>query len=218
MHYKKGIDLGLAERFSDSIIDVNVSEKIKQKMSSSEQTLFSLESNAYSKLSRFEDLKNEVFEKIVNVPCWFEYDEKTQKDLIIKFLVAKNIKNPDVFAKVLQHSILGFGVFDDYLAQEDVSAIHYIENEPLVYTKNNVNITDNMIIPLNKVKIAVRNIINMSQSSKNVGAFDFRFGNYWVELRNFSQAKIKLSVEKIDNVFLEEQFKASDLASVSLEY
>lgn len=218
MHYKKGIDLGLAERFSDSIIDVNVSEKIKQKISSSEQTLFSLESNAYSKLSRFEDLKNEVFEKIVNVPCWFEYDEKTQKDLIIKFLVAKNIKNPDVFAKVLQHSILGFGVFDDYLVQEDVSAIHYIENEPLVYTKNNVNITDNMIIPLNKVKIAVRNIINMSQSSKNVGAFDFRFGNYWVELRNFSQARIKLSVEKIDNVFIEEQFKASDLASVSLEY
>ena len=210
--------MGLAERFSDSIIDVNVSEKIKQKMSSSEQTLFSLESNAYSKLSRFEDLKNEVFEKIVNVPCWFEYDAKTQKDLIIKFLVARNIKNPDVFAKVLQHSILGFGVFDDYLVQEDVSAIHYIENEPLVYTKNNVNITDNMIIPLNKVKIAVRNIINMSQSSKNVGAFDFRFGNYWVELRNFSQAKIKLSVEKIDNVFLEEQFKASDLASVSLEY
>lgn len=210
--------MGLAERFSDSIIDVNVSEKIKQKMSSSEQTLFSLENSAYSKLSRFEELKNEVFEKIVNVPCWFEYDEKTQKDLIIKFLVAKNIKNPDVFAKVLQHSILGFGVFDDYLAQEDVSAIHYIENEPLVYTKNNVNITDNMIIPLNKVKIAVKNIINMSQTSKNVGAFDFRFGNYWVELRNFSQAKIKLSVEKIDNVFIEEQFKASDLASVSLEY
>ena len=210
--------MGLAERFNDSTIDINVSEKIKQKLSSSEQNLFSLENSAYSKLSRFEELKNEMFEKIVQVPCWFEYDEKTQKDLIIKFLVAKNIKNPDVFAKVLQHSILGFGIFDDYLAQEDVSAIHYLENEPLIYTKNNVNITDNMILPLNKVKFAVKNLINMSQSSKNEGAFNFRFGNFWVELRNFSQSKIKLSVEKIDNTFLDNQFKTSELSSVSLEY
>ena len=210
--------MGLAERFNDSIIDLTASASVEHKISVQEQNLFMLENSTYSKRSMFEDLKSELFEKIVHVPCWFEYDEKTQLDLIMKFLVAKNIKTPDVFAKILQHSILGFGVFDDYLAQSDVSAIYYSEGEPLMYTKNNLNITDNIVFPLKKVDIAIKNIINMSRKSDKEKVFNFRFGNFWVELRRFPMSKINLSVMKIDSTFLDNQFKLSELSSLSLDY
>lgn len=210
--------MGLAERFNDSIIDLTASASVEGKISAQEQNLFMLENSTYSKRSMFEDLKSELFEKIVQVPCWFEYDEKTQLDLIMKFLVAKNIKTPDVFAKILQHSILGFGVFDDYLAQSDISAIYYTEGEPLIYTKNNLNITDNIVFPLKKVDVAIKNIINMSRMSDREKVFNFRFGNFWVELRRFPMSKINLSVMKIDSTFLDNQFKLSELSSLSLDY
>lgn len=210
--------MGLAERFNDSIIDLTASASVERKISAQEQNLFMLENSTYSKRSMFEDLKSELFEKIVQVPCWFEYDEKTQLDLIMKFLVAKNIKTPDVFAKILQHSILGFGVFDDYLAQSDISAIYYTEGEPLIYTKNNLNITDNIVFPLKKVDVAIKNIINMSRMSDREKVFNFRFGNFWVELCRFPMSKINLSVMKIDSTFLDNQFKLSELSSLSLDY
>lgn len=215
---KKGIDLGLAERFNDSIIDITASATLERKITMQEQNLFVLENNTFSKRSIFDNLKSELFEKIVHVPCWFEYDEKTQLDLITKFLVSKKIKTPDIFAKILQHSTLGFGVFDDYLAQNDVSAIYYTEGEPLIYTRNNINITDNIVFSQNKVELVIKNIVNMSRMSDDICVFNFRFGNYWVELRKFPQAKVNLSVIKIDSNFLDNQFKLSALSTLSLDY
>ena len=206
--------MGLADRFNDNIFDVISSENVKQALSETEQNLFVLENSNGDKKSKFDLLKNELFEKVVNVPCWFDFDEKTQLDLIVKFLVAKNIKTPEIFAKVLKHSFLGFGVFDEYLIQNEISAIYYCEGEPLIYTKNFENVTDNLILPLNKIHMIVKNVKNMAQSENKNGVYNFRVNNFWVELRAVPQTKIKLSIIKINDVFLEKQFKSVNLSSL----
>ena len=66
--------MGLAERFNDTLIDITTSALENQKLSQNENNLFALDTSFYSKRSNFDLLKNELFEKISNIPCWFEYD------------------------------------------------------------------------------------------------------------------------------------------------
>lgn len=167
--------------------------------------------NVDDRKTKFNLLKDELFEKIVTIPCWFEYDSKTQYELIIKFLELKGIKNPQIFAKVLQHSILGFGIFDDYLANKDVSSIFYEEGEPLLYTENDRNVVDIKILPYSKVQLAVQNIINMSQATVKSGIYSFRIANFWVQLRAIPHSKIKLSVSKITDEFLNDEIDKTNI-------
>lgn len=200
-------NLGLADRFSDNSFTFNEKAQTSPVVSP-----FVLEPEPVREVNRFNLLKDMLFEKIVTVPCWFEYDSKTQYDLIIKFLHSKNIKTPEVFAKVLQHSILGFGIFDEYLLKKGVTSIFYEEGEPLLYTENNRNVVDTIILPYAKIKLAVQNIINMSQSSERNGVFDFRIGDFWVQLRAVPHSRIKLSISKITDEFLTNEIEKSNLA------
>lgn len=190
--------MGLADRFSDTVLVAqvktpHVSVPVKEPV------------------QKLDSLRDELFEKIVTVPCWFEYDAKTQHDLIIKFLTSKNIKTPEVFAKILQHSILGFGVFDEYLMKKDVSAIFYEEGEPLLYTENDRNVVDTVILPSAKVNLAIKNIINMSQYSDKSGVYDFRIADFWVQLRTIPHSRIKLSISKITDEFLADEINKTNL-------
>lgn len=204
--------MGLADRFTDnSLFFTALEEKVPATLPVKDFNPFQLDTCSDEKKSKFERLKEELFEKIVTVPCWFEYDSKTQYDLIIKFLTSKNIKTPEVFAKILQHSILGFGVFDEYLLKKGVSAIFYEEGEPLLYTENDRNLVDTIILPASKVKLAVRNIINMSQYSDKNGIYDFRIADFWVQLRAVPHSKIKLSISKITEEFLNEEIDKTNL-------
>lgn len=191
-------NLGLAERFSENTFTI-----FEAKMP--------VITPAKTPAPKFDRLKDELFEKIVTVPCWFEYDAKTQYDLIIKYLNSKNIKTPEVFAGILQHSILGFGVFDEYLLKKDVSAIFYEEGEPLLYTENDRNLVDTVILPSAKVHLAVKNIINMSQYTDKDGIYDFRIRDFWVQLRAIPHTKIKLSVTRVTDEFLAEEIDKTNL-------
>lgn len=191
--------MGLADRFSENILTAPYQAKTSVSVPVKEP------------VPRFDTLKNELFEKIVTVPCWFEYDAKTQHDLIIKFLTSKNIKTPEVFAKILQHSILGFGIFDEYLLKKDVSAIFYEEGEPLLYTQDDRNVVDTAILSSSKVNLAVQNIINMSQYSVKNGIYDFRIADFWVQLRAVQNTKIKLSISKITDEFLADEIEKTNL-------
>ena len=166
--------MGLADRFSDSVLVTQVKTQ-------------PVSVPVKEPVPRFDSLKNELFEKIVTVPCWFEYDAKTQYDLIIKFLASKNIKTPEVFAKILQHSILGFGVFDEYLLKKEVS------------------------LSSAKVNLAVKNIINMSQYSDKSGIYDFRIADFWVQLRAVPHTKIKLSISKVTDEFLADEIEKTNI-------
>lgn len=200
-------NLGFADRFSENSFTL-----IEKKAQTQPVNPFFLEPEPVPEVNRFNLLKDMLFEKIVTVPCWFEYDSKTQYDLIIKFLHSKNIKTPEVFAKVLQHSILGFGVFDEYLLKKGVTSIFYEEGEPLLYTENDRNVVDTIILPYSKVRLAVQNIINMSQSSDRNGVFDFRIADFWVQLRAVPHSRIKLSISKITDEFLTNEIEKSNLA------
>ena len=190
--------MGLADRFSDSVLVTQVKTQ-------------PVSVPVKEPVPRFDSLKNEPFEKIVTVPCWFEYDAKTQYDLIIKFLASKNIKTPEVFAKILQHSILGFGVFDEYLLKKEVSSIFYEEGEPLLYTENDKNVVDTVILSSAKVNLAVKNIINMSQYSDKSGIYDFRIADFWVQLRAVPHTKIKLSISKVTDEFLADEIEKTNI-------
>jgi len=155
------------------------------------------------------------FAKIVNVPCWFDYDDKTQFDLIVKFLVSKDVKTPEIFAKVLQHSVLGFGVLDEYLLQNEISAVFYVEDEPIIYTKNYYYTVDNIVFPKRKIDSVLKNISNMAQINSEYGTFNFRVNNFWVELKNVPHCKVRLSIYKINDSFLEKQFKSINLSSLA---
>lgn len=196
------VNLGLADRFNDNISPMVTeirpvkSVKIQQEVQK----------------PKLQMLRDELFEKIVAIPCWFEYDQKTQYDLIIKFLISKNIKTPEVFAKVLQHSILGFGIFDEYLLKKNVSAVFYEEGEPLLYTEDGRNVVDNIILPMSKVWFSVQNIINMSQYSVKRGFFNYRIADFWVQLKYVPNSKIKLSISKITDEFLSNEIDKTNLA------
>ena len=190
--------MGLADRFSDSVLVTQVKTQ-------------PVSVPVKEPVPRFDSLKNELFEKIVTVPCWFEYDAKTQYDLIIKFLASKNIKTPEVFAKILQHSILGFGVFDEYLLKKEVRSICYEEGEPLLYTENDKNVVDTVILSSAKVNLAVKNIINMSQYSDKSGIYDFRIADFWVQLRAVPHTKIKLSISKVTDEFLADEIEKTNI-------
>lgn len=196
--------MGLADRFSDIVY--------LPEPKLPEQSPFLLEHKIIDKQSRMNRLKEKLFEKIVTVPCWFEYDSQTQHDLIVKFLLSKNIKTPEIFAKVLQHSILGFGAFDEYLLKKDVSAIFYEEDEPLIYTQAGRNVVETSVLPAAKVRLAVQNIINMSQCAALKGAFDFRISDFWIQLRMFPNSKIKLSISKVNDEFLTSEIEKSNLS------
>ena len=206
-------NLGFADRFSENSFTM-IEEKKSAPSTSGAAVLepFVLDSEEnVVKPSRFNQLKEMLFEKIVSVPCWFEYDAKTQYDLIMKFLASKNVKTPEVFAKILQHSILGFGVFDDYLLKKGVTSIFYEEGEPLLYTENDRNVVDTIILPYSKVRLAVQNIINMSQYSDKNGIYDFRIADFWVQLRAVPHSRIKLSISKITDEFLANEIDKNNL-------
>lgn len=191
--------MGLADRFVDSAPSVEVKT---QPVSVPKETA----------MPKLQILKEQLFEKIVSVPCWFEYDEATQYNLIIKFLQAKDVKTPEIFAKILQHSILGFGIFDEYLLKKGVSAIFYEEGEPMFYTEGDRNVVDTAILPMSKVRLAVKNIINMSQYCDRSGSYSFRIADYWVQLHAVEHSRIKLSIQKINETFLREQVDGANLS------
>lgn len=193
--------MGLADRFADSAPVAQVERK-PVRISVPKETA----------MPKLQILKEQLFEKIVTVPCWFEYDEGTQYNLIIKFLQSKDVKTPEIFAKILQHSILGFGIFDDYLLKKDVSAIFYEEGEPMFYTEGERNVVDTAILPMSKVRLAVQNIINMSQCCDRNGSYNFRIADYWVQLRAVEHSKIKLSIQRINEEFLREQTENANLS------
>ena len=83
------VNLGFADRFSENSFTL-----IEKKVQTQPVNPFFLEPEPVPEVNRFNLLKDMLFEKIVTVPCWFEYDSKTQYDLIIKFLHSKNIKTP----------------------------------------------------------------------------------------------------------------------------
>jgi len=186
--------MGLADRFKNNALALVENSPKKE--------LLGALNLPVSKSFVIDNLQEDLFEKIANVPCWFEYDAKTQLDLICKFLRSKNIKTPEVYAKILQHSILGFGVFDNYLKQKDISFISYEEGKSLVYTKNGQTVISNTAIPVAKVKLAVQNMINMSQCSNNKGVFSYRIGDFWVQIYAYKDTKLKFSVTKITDEFL----------------
>lgn len=194
--------MGLADRFANSVLVQEVKVKpvpVSVPVSQPQET-------------KLQTLKQQLFEKIVSVPCWFEYDEATQYKLIIKFLQSKDVKTPEIFAKVLQHSMLGFGIFDDYLLKKDISAIFYEEGEPLFYTEGDRNVVDTAIIPVAKVRLAVQNIINMSQCSDRNGVYNFRIADFWVQLHAVEHSKIKLTIQRVNEEFLQEQIDSANLS------
>lgn len=78
--------MGLADRFADSAPVAQVERK-PVRISVPKETA----------MPKLQILKEQLFEKIVTVPCWFEYDEGTQHNLIIKFLQSKDVKTPEIF-------------------------------------------------------------------------------------------------------------------------
>ncbi len=202
--------MGLADRFSENSF-IAYQEKADSPAPSRMSNPFQLENTIVDKKPSFDRLKDELFEKIVAIPCWFEYDSKTQHDLIVKFLGKKNIKTPEGLAKNLQNSILGFGVFDEFLLKNSVSSIYYVEGEPLLYTEDDKNLVDTEILPSAKVRLAVRNIINMSQDRDKNGVYDFRIANYWVQLRTVPHTKLKLSISRITEKFLADEIDKNNL-------
>ena len=198
--------MGLADRFKNS--SLNLIEQIPKKES------FGSLSVPISKNFVIENLQEQLFEKIVSVPCWFEYDSSTQLGLIVKFLSAKGVKTPEVFAKILQHSILGFGVFDYYLAQKDISSITYNEGKSLVYVKDGQAVISNTAIPVAKVRLAVQNMINMSQASSNFGLFDYRIGDFWVQLSAYKDAKMQFTISKFNDELLQKEVAKYNLPAL----
>ncbi len=195
--------MGLADRFSNSTLASEVKvQPVPVHVTPPKETV----------MPKIQILKQQLFEKIVTIPCWFEYDEATRYNLIIKFLQAKDVKTPEIFAKILQHSILGFGIFDDYLLKKDVSAIFYEEGEPLFYTQGDRNVVDTAILPVAKVRLAVQNIINMSQYSDRKGVYEFRISDYWIQLRAAEHSRIKLSIQLVSEEFLQEQVDSANLS------
>ena len=70
------VNLGLADRFNDN----------NSSMATEIRPVKSVKIQQEVQKPKIQLLRDELFEKIVAIPCWFEYDQKTQYDLIIKFL------------------------------------------------------------------------------------------------------------------------------------
>ena len=203
--------MGLADRFSKCSSEGADAISLASEVCSVEPNLFALENRAVDKKLIFNTLKEELFEKIVSVPCWFEFDVQAQFDLIVKFLRAKDVKTPEIFARILQHSIFGFGVFDEYLSKKGVSSICYVQGQPVMYVENGKEFVDNKTLPLESVQLAVKNIINMSKAMTISDVYNFRFANFWVELSLIDSESITLLISKIDETFLDSEFKKMSL-------
>ena len=206
------ITLGLADRFANSFVDSREKTSFMMQRTEKDKNLFLIENGALDKKMLFNSLKDELFEKIVTVPCWCDYDTQTQYSLIVKFLQTKNIKNPEIFAKVLQHSILGFGVFDDYLAKNDISCIRYEQGKAFEYVLSGQDCVDNEVIfPIAKVRSVVKNLVNLSKKPSRAGAFEFRYADFWVEMYVPESSGIKITVTKIDKSFIEREIDCLQL-------
>ncbi len=193
--------MGLAERFA--VITNNKKDSMADTMFQPElKTVFNAGYSSFDYKLKYGKLKEKLFEKIVNIPCWFEYNFDVQNKLIIKFLEAQGLKNPIMIANYLQHQTWGFGVFDDYLQKQGVTSLEYESNQPVKYIQNDVTVVDETFLPEKKVRLAVQNIINMSQKSVRSNFYEFRISDYWVQLQLLNEGKIKLNINKINNDFL----------------
>lgn len=82
----------------------------------------------------------------------------------------------------------------------------------MFYTEGDRNVVDTAILPMSKVRLAVQNIINMSQCCDRNGSYNFRIADYWVQLRAVEHSKIKLSIQRINEEFLREQSENANLS------
>lgn len=187
--------MSIAERF------VN-----KPKTQSDEPRIFESNcSNSDVLPSEFEKIKDELFEKIANIPCWAEFDYQKQYTLIEKFVSNKGVTSPAIFAKLLQNSMLGFGIFDKYIKNPDIDGIVYEKNKPLQYLKKSVWISTDEKFPDNKIDLVCKNLLNIAEfDGKNSGC-SFRISDYWVELSACGRELNKISVIKITDSFLKNE-------------
>ena len=169
-------------------------------------------------LPKLTKLADEFFVKMANIPCWYEFNSREQHTMLVKFLLGKGVKNPEVFAQILQASILGFGVFDEYLKKSGVNAIFYNQSEPLTYISNGTKFVEKTFLPIEKVHLAVKNIKNMSFTNGKKDACSFRRGDYWINLKNLPNEKISLSIQKITNNFLKEEFQKARLSDLLADF
>lgn len=152
------------------------------------------------------DLKDELFDKIIQTPCWSEFDMRTQYELIVKFLRVKNVKVPEVIARILQQSVLGFGIFDEYLLKKNLEAIFYEPRKPLSYIENGKLSRTTTVLPLSKIKKVVKNIKNMSLLSDDLCDYSFRTNNFWVNMSLNGESVSSIEIYKISDSFLENEF------------
>lgn len=196
--------MGLAERFAKI---KNISGDVVLTGFYEQKSKSVLSANSFDYKLRYRILKEKLFKKIVSTPCWFEYSFQEQNRLITKFLEGQGVKNPSMIANYLQHQTWGFGIFDDYLQRAGVTSLLYETNSPIIYIQNDKSIMDEVFLPEKKVKLAVQNIINMSQNPYKTNAYDFRVSDYWVQLRLLDDGHIKLNINKISVKFLAEEIE-----------
>lgn len=203
--------MGLAERFGS--MNTNSGDVLYGNINFGTANQYE-SANSFDYKLRYSSLKEKLFEKIVSIPCWFEYSFEEQNKLINKFLEGQGIKNPSMVANYLQHQTWGFGVFDDYLQRVGVTSVLYETNSPVIYTQDDKTLMDEVFLPEKKVKLAVQNIINMSQNPFKSDAYDFRVSDYWVQLRILEEGFIKLNINKINVKFLAEEINKAGFSSL----
>lgn len=196
--------MSIAERF------VN-----KPKMSFDEPAIIEKEGlNIDVMPNEFEKFQDELFEKIANIPYWADFDYQKQYTLIEKFLLNKGVTSPAIFAKLLQNSMLGFGIFDKYLKNTDIDGVIYEKNKPLSYSKNNVWISSSELLPDNKVILVYKNLMNILRLNGKSTACQFRVFNYWVQIEKINDEPQKISIFKLTDKFLKNEIKKSNMANL----
>lgn len=196
--------MSIAERF------VN-----KPKMSLDEPAIIEKEGlNIDVMPNEFEKFQDELFEKIANIPYWTDFDYQKQYTLIEKFLFNKGVTSPAIFAKLLQNSMLGFGVFDKYLKNADIDGVIYEKNKPLSYSKNNVYFSTFETLPNDKVILVYKNLMNILRLNDKKTANQFRVFNYWVQIEKNNDEPQKISIFKLTDKFLKNEIKKSNIANL----
>ena len=155
----------------------------------------------------FEKFGDELFEKIANIKYWAEFDFQKQCSMIQKFLSNKGVSSPAIFAKLLQNSMLGFGVFDKYLKNADIDGIIYEKNKSLHCVKNGILVSIPENFSADKVALVYKNIMNIAGFDGKNKFYQFRIFNYWIEIDSDSKDLQKLSIFKVTDKFLVNQLE-----------
>ena len=166
--------------------------------------------------NEFEKFSGELFEKIANIPYWCEFDCQKQYTLIEKFLLNKGVVSPSIFAKLLQTSMLGFGIFDKYLKNPDIEGIIYEKNTPFHYLKNGILISVKEYFSTDKINLVYKNIMNIAGFDGKSLHYNFRIYNYWIQIINSENELQKLCIYKITDNFLRNEIEKYNIHTLKI--